>query len=428
MSSFLHGDPLSAGDDPLSSSAPPPPALPSVAGSSASIPPPAPPRDAVQEFLGRPVPVREHSEFSVPQTLDGVRTLVEAGVWRGAAALSERLLASTHPVDVLLTLRWYRIVALIKLHEVAKAEREMAMLGDLRSPSWQYERYPGVYPGLSGTMVPFALLILHAMLPSYSGNHDHALARLYALLSHETAAAAEASAEGTASQRIAERSQVMLAIVNVLCAVQEYPNAVAHLEQLIAAVQSAPSSAPQPGAGSDAGVTYDPAAGAGSGKLSQPELAPLLSLLGRVHLHLGNLEAAEDAFNRLECRVLGADDSAQVRLNRGLLAMGSSQYSAALAEFEAALAIDPASTIAANNAAVCQLYCCRLSDAVGTMEKQLKRDPQTSMHPVLVSNLANLYQMISSPGGVSNKHALERLVHAVASDDFDTSVLSLGQQ
>lgn len=85
-----------------------------------------------------------------------------------------------------------------------------------------------------------------------------------------------------------------------------------------------------------------------------------------------------------------------------------------------------------------QLYCCRLSDAVSTLEGQLRADPQRSTHPVLVSNLANLYQMSSSPAhegaqaaltssGITPKATLERLVIACGPDDFDLSVLNLGQ-
>jgi tetratricopeptide (TPR) repeat protein len=406
--------------DPLSIGGEGDPAAPPPDGSA--TPPPPSHASPAEEFLGRPVPPREHSEFSVPQTPEGVRSLAQAGAWRGVSSLCERLLSSSHPVDVLLTLRWYRIVALIKLRDLPKAEREMTMLGDLRSTSWQYERYPGVYAGMKGTMVPFALLILHAMLPSYLGNHDHALARLYALLSHETAAV---GSDG--SQRLAERAQTVLAIVNVLCAVHDYPNAVAHLEQLVGALQSQPGGGVAAGAAAEGSVTYDPAAGAGSGKLALPNVAPLLSLLVRLHLQLGNLTAAEDAFRRLEGLVANADGSSLVRLHRGMLLMGSSQYAAALAEFEAALAIEPNSPLAANNVAVCQLYCCRLNDAVGTLQDQLKRDPHANMHEVLVSNLANLYQMTSPTSGGSNKQALERLVMAVAGDDFDESVLNLGQ-
>ena len=52
-------------------------------------------------------------------------------------------------------------------------------------------------------------------------------------------------------------------------------------------------------------------------------------------------------------------------------------------------AIDTA--IAANNAAVCELYCCNLSKAVARLESQLRADPVDSLkHPTIVSGMAEL--------------------------------------
>ena len=77
-------------------------------------------------------------------------------------------------VDVLLTLRWYHIVALLRLREVSKAEKEMALLGDLRSDSWLYERYAGVYPNKSGSMVPLAIMSLESPANSIGFCWKHA--------------------------------------------------------------------------------------------------------------------------------------------------------------------------------------------------------------------------------------------------------------
>ena len=440
-------DPLAAlgGPEPSTSTVPPPeqphplappPQQPQTPLSPPPPPPPPPPQpyayqpppDVVETFLGRPAPPRQHTETSVPQSLEGVLTLAKAGAWRAATHLSERLLAHSHPVDVLLQLRWYHIVALLRLRENSKAEREIALLGDLRSPGYNYEKYPAVYPSQTGSMVPFALHVLHALLPSYSGNHDQALSRLYALLDVETTAA-EAERAGGPLPRLAERAQGVLALVNVLCAVYDYPNAVTHLEQLIGAVQQQQPS----GAAAAATPPADgPQEGFGAaGEATPPTLTHLLSLLGRLQLQLGNLEAADDAFSRLECLLRAPDETAAVRINRGLLAVANSQYEPALAEFKAALEMEPSSVLAANNLAVCQLYCCHLSEAVGTLESQLKADPKGSMHPTLVANLANLYQM-TSPGAAQNfrdaKPTLEKIVQATAADDFDASVLNLGGQ
>lgn len=391
-------------------------------------PPPqhhAPPRDPVAAFLGRPVPKREHTEYSVPATKEGVRTLASSGAWYAAASLSERLISHNHPIDELLHLRWYRIVALLKLREFSSAEREMASLGDLRSQSWHYDRYPQKYPGRSGTMVPFQLQVLSALLPAYSGNHDHALARLYTLLDGETkcaAAASSSSAGGGGVARLGERAQVLLAIVNVLCAVHDHANAIAHLEQLVELMQQQPSGgggAREGGGGADKGAET----GDRGAEVPPPSMSSLLSLLGRIHLQAGNTTAAEDAFLKLECLLPSADEDLAVRLNRGLLAMSLSQYAPALVEFEAALAIEPSSVVAANNTALCQLYTCRLADAIKTLEGHLRARPRENCDATLVANLAALYYLNAPVGQDTNKATLERLVMAVKADDFDMSAL-----
>ena len=73
---------------------------------------------------------------------------------------------------------------------------------------------------------------------------------------------------------------------------------------------------------------------------------------------------------------------------------------------------------------MCHLYGCRLSEAVATLEAYLKADPRHAMQRTVISNLTALYQM--REGGSAAKATLERLVHSVAPDDFDQSVLQLG--
>ena len=130
---------------------------------------PAAPPDPVEVFLGQPVTITRLMEHKVPKSEEGLRMLADDGSWRAVASLAERLLAESHPVDELLRIRWYRIVALLKSREVQLAEREFALLGDLYGPSWMYERYPGIFPTRKGSMVPFAMLLLQALMPSAAG-------------------------------------------------------------------------------------------------------------------------------------------------------------------------------------------------------------------------------------------------------------------
>ena len=206
MEAVAHGaDPLAPGE-----SSPLPVAPPAVP--IAAVPPTAPAR------------LREED---VSRDEEGLRRLSVAGAWRAVASLGQALLQSSHPVDVLLRLRWYRIVALLKVREHAQAEREIALLGDLRGQSWDYERcfaalvrtgprspklealprplleactiplgrhrpmqaprhkavvhhttpactptyrYPALFPGRRGSMVPFGLLLLHGLVPAMAGD------------------------------------------------------------------------------------------------------------------------------------------------------------------------------------------------------------------------------------------------------------------
>lgn len=364
-------------------------------------------QDPVEAFLGRPLPRPAYTDTSVPQTLEGVDQLTASGRWRAACTLCERLRSSSWTPEAGLRLRHVHIVCLLRVREVEKAEREIAQLGDLRSTRWAH----------SAIEVPHALHLLHAMLPAYSGKHDEALTRLYALLAAGSSSARPSSAAAAAAaplpaQAIEQSASVMLAIVNVLCALGDLPNAIAHLEQLTAALLDGDKS----GLGGGEG---------GAGRAAGLSLETSLSLLGRVHLQLGNLHAAAEAFERLESHVADPLTCVAVRLNRGMLETARSEYERALHEFEAVRSMEPTNALAANNTAVCQLYCCRLADAVETLEGLLKADPHGSMHQVIISNLEALYQM--REGRAASKVTLERLVLATAADDFDMSALQLGQ-
>jgi len=369
-------------------------------------------------------------ETSSEQGIVALRALAARGAWKRMGTLAGQLLAVSHPVDELLRLRMYRIIAMLKMREVPQAARELGLLGDLTGHGWFFERYPTMYPTKRGSMVPFTLLLLHALMPSYASDYAQSLQRMYDLLdllrrgswpaltveasetasatdggrvgseqdavAAEVAGAADADADADVQRR--QRAAVALALVNVYCAAQEFPLAILHLEQMIAAESERAAAA-------------------------HATLSLLHSLLGRTHIQVGNLQAAEDAFNKLECLLPDADDSADVRMNRGYLAMASGEYESALAELDAALAIDPRCAVAANNRAVCLLYCCRLADAIASLEAFLKHDPERNTQQALLSNLAVLYQMLS--GGAAAKQTLEKLALTFGPDDLECSALLL---
>lgn len=140
---------------------------------------------------------------------------------------------------------------------------------------------------------------------------------------------------------------MVLTLANVCCATGDYPLALVHLQQLVDASGADLVPAPPPPAGTPLSAGWQ-----------------LLSMLGRLQLQVGNLDGAEDAFSRLECLVMDADDCAVVRLNRGLLGVAQGAFDVAAAEFETVLQLEPGNAVAANNRAVCHLYACKLQDAI----------------------------------------------------------------
>ncbi len=236
------GDPLQATEShPLAMPTPPRPpvAAEAAAGSSAgfSI------SDPVESFLGRPFKWAKPAEADVPPSAQGLTSLACKGAWRAVSSLSQKLLATSHPVDELLWLRWHRIVSLLQVGDVTSADRELAVLGDLRGPSWRYERYPSIFPGRRGSMIPFGLLLLQALMPAHQGAHADSQQRLHDLLSEVQAGTWVGTAAirpgqptspggSRASEKAEQEQQTLLAIVDVLCAARDYPLAIAHLEQV----------------------------------------------------------------------------------------------------------------------------------------------------------------------------------------------------
>ena len=226
---------LSAADNPLAASPLGGPALPAASASGGTTI--GGPVDPVELFLGHAVSPTRTTAADVPATEEGVRTLADAGAWKAAGALAKQLLDRSHPVDVLLRLRWYRIVALLKLRDVAEATREMAVLGDLNGGSYRYERYETVYPGRSGSMVPFSLRLLHAHMPALGGDAPPSLQRLYTLLGETDAELGALAISAPAAHRaelVHRRRQLCLALVNVFVSQKEHALAVAQARAILA--------------------------------------------------------------------------------------------------------------------------------------------------------------------------------------------------
>jgi len=278
-------------------------------------------------------------------------------------------------------------------------------------------------------MAPFALLHLHALMPSFAGNHVASVGRVLALLSlvqgapwPEASWPAEAAAAVAASQagraRAAEqRLALHVSLVNQYAASGDWPLAIAHLEGLLGGGLGGEAAGVGCGGGGERGAGRKGGEGDGGGGDRE-----LLSLLGRLYLQAGNIDAAEDAFERRECLDGDAEKDPEVRANRGHLLVACGVFEGAIAEYGAALDLTGGRhAVAANNRATCLLYRGRLAEAIAALEAFLRLEPAAHATPAVVANLGSLYQMVE--GGDAARAALEALVSTTGSEELDLSCL-----
>jgi len=158
-----------------------------------------------------------------------------------------------------------------------------------------------------------------------------------------------------------------------------------------------------------------------------PRDPQLQSALGRIHLEMGNVKAATQAFLNAATLVHDPEHHALVHMNRGYIALAVDQYTIAIDHFQAALDLDPNNIIAANNRAICLLYTCDLTRAISSLEELIRKDPEKNLDETLVYNLCTLYDL-NSEGSAEKKKSIMSLASKFASDSFDFYVLKLGQQ
>jgi len=188
------------------------------------------------------------------------------------------------------------------LQEYQQADEALARLGSFEAPKWRYEQHPDLYPGQSGSFVPFVLRQLSAVAPYLANRPQVTLDRLTELqtlcVQHHTD---HTDSEKARQLWLDREIAVICLIAEVHChpALQNFPEAIRVLQRALEL---------------------------------RPRDRGTLSMLGRVSLQLGAVESAEDYFGLDEC--LAEKDSALVRANNGHHALASQDYATGVKEFE----------------------------------------------------------------------------------------------
>ncbi|XP_063542484.1 trafficking protein particle complex subunit 12 [Cydia strobilella] len=327
----------------------------------------------------------------------GLRELLRTGCLRAAINLSATLLAqhkqgsgrcgrvpgARHSARSL-QLWLARCCAMLRVRLAAHAAQEAEAFGDCGQPDMYYQFYPDQYENRTGSLVPFALRLLIAEMPSHAGQPEKALPSLYAVLAVVQQMLVNLNAgkteDGTAiltcEQDRAEsvrlwsgrETRVQHSIVNCAIALKDYRLA----SKIISGLQQRASTPAQKRA--------------------------LASALCRLWLLGGHCRAA--AIHLQEARDLRQHlcPTPDVReyVDLGLLEVAQGRYKEAYENFIKANDQEPTNIMVANNLSVCLLYLGRLKEAISVLQGAINSAPERGLSEHLLLNLCTLYELESS--------------------------------
>ncbi|KMT08827.1 hypothetical protein BVRB_6g135510 [Beta vulgaris subsp. vulgaris] len=284
----------------------------------------------------------------------------------------------------------FNAVALSKLRRYSEALNDIeSSLEDLNNSSYHYESYPNVYPNLKGSMIPFVLRWLQALLPSFIGRRSESVDRLYLLLSFIRCRIDLGSDSEVWRRR---ENFVMSTIISQHSNQKEFVVCFALINEMLS---------------------------------KDRENLSLLSKLGYIQLQFGDLEGAKSSFQKVEDVMmrtneedLTVDVQNLVGRNKALIYMVGKDYVSAVREYDVCIERNGSDVVAINNKALCLMYLRDLSDSIKVLENSLERVPTVALNETLVVNLCSMYEL-AYVNHTEIKKTLSNWISRLAPDDFD---------
>lgn len=373
-------------------------------------------------FLGEDENIHRNvlTASDVTQDERGLRNLIQAGCYKAAVNLSGRLLAvyaqgfgkinqpSKHTPHSLQL--WYtRLALLTKLRQTDILHKESKPFGNLDKPDMYFTFYPELYGTRPGSMASFSFRLLLAEIPLYCGKPKEALDNLYRILatvnkiirnfdegfSGDGSRVKISDAEQEDAVRLwkGRRSRVLISIANCAVNMRNYVLAIDILKILCESSDWTPE-----------------------------QLDALRSSIGRLHLFLGDVSAAEKLLiNRYK-----QDSGPTVRelMDRGLMAVAQNLFQEAYKYFQEAAAIDSSNIALTNNMAVCLLYTGQLKAAVHLYESAITKNPVKSLQEPILLNICSAYELHTTHCEQPKLHLLSQL-NRYKGDAIDIQCLKL---
>ncbi|XP_068972221.1 trafficking protein particle complex subunit 12 [Bombus flavifrons] len=379
-------------------------------------------KSTVVRFLGEDENIQRHvlTASDVTQDERGLRTLIQAGCYKAAINLSGRLLAvyaqgygkinqpskhSPHSLQL-----WYtRLALLTKLRQIDILENESKPFGNLDKPDMYFTFYPELYGTRPGSMASFSFRLLLAEIPMYCAKPKQALDNLYKILAIVNQIIINFSngfngdgsrvkinpAEQEDAIRLwkGRRSRTFISIINCAVSMKNYVLGIDILGRLCESADWSPE-----------------------------QMDALRSSIGRLHLFLGDVLAAEKFLINLHKKESGP--TVRELTDRGLMAVAHNSFQEAYKCFQAAEALDPSNIALINNMAVCLLYTGQLKAAVHLYESMITRNPVKSLQEPILLNICTSYELHTTHCKQPKLHLLSQL-NRYKGDAVDIQCLKL---
>lgn len=333
--------------------------------------------------------------------LASLQDLAVRGSWRSVidkVARARALSLLQNPHDHLTYLA-YNVLALTKLRRFNEASAELDSMEDLNSPRYRYETYPKVYPNRSGSMVPFSIRWIHALIPIKLGQRQEGIDRLYCLLDFVREKLKEKKMKDLGVSHDVWRKRevfIMNFIIGQHLSNKEFSIALNLIKDLLS---------------------------------RDPSDATLISKFGYIQMQIGDLEGAKTSFNQIEVLMKEGRSNGSlsknelknlVNRNKALVYLVGKDYVSAVREYETCIERDHTDVVAINNKALCLMYLRDLSDSIKVLENALERVPTVALNETLVVNLCSMYEL-AYVNHSDIKRTLSNWIARVAPDDFDAT-------
>ncbi|KAG1451247.1 hypothetical protein G6F56_008134 [Rhizopus delemar] len=299
-------------------------------------------------------------------------------MWRSVAKYARQQIVQSDGSRVkhILQLWHMRLLALTKLglHQLATAELEK--LGDL-------DRAELKDPAIGESLVPFALWILWARLPSYLKYPRLTLERLTML------AAKCKKLQKNDPVWTHREIQTYLVLATHWIAIHDYSAAASTMELILS---------------------------------KSPDHIDILSGLGRLYLQMGDIESAERMFGRME-HLVKEDET--IKINKAFTLISKGEWKQARDLLQQAYDSNNENLLVMSNLAACEIYLGNLDKAIGILKNLTVKNPTSAgTCEIALQNLCTLYEL-RYEDSVEKKVEVMKQVARWAGDSFQPACLKL---